>query len=109
PALRQNTFPAQSLSPSNGAVPQQEGFSVQSVMNDTPSPDSFQPLDLASPFPSYLCPDSNVPIGIRQALGDADKMFRFQAQQGLAGADDPLFPNEHRQHIHSQQQQPPYP
>ncbi|KAG0064894.1 hypothetical protein BGZ89_008762 [Linnemannia elongata] len=101
--LRQNTFPAQPLSPPTSAVPQQEGYAAPAIVNDTPSPDSFQPIDMAR---SYLAPDSNVPLGIRQALGDADKMFRFQAQQGLAGADDPLFPNERRQTIHSQQQSP---
>ncbi|KAF9551867.1 hypothetical protein EC957_004191 [Mortierella hygrophila] len=106
--LHPNTFPAQPLSPPTNAVPQQEGYVAPAIPNDTPSPDSFQPIDMASSFPSYLCPDSNVPVGIRQALGDADRMFRFQAQQGLAGADDSLFPNERRQTIHSQQQ-PPHP
>ncbi|KAF9922668.1 hypothetical protein FBU30_007215 [Linnemannia zychae] len=110
PVICPTTFPIQPLHLPTSAVPQQEGYAAPAITKDTPSPDSFQPIDMASPFPSYLCPDSNVPTGIRQALGDAGRMFRLQdQQQGLSGVDDLLFPSDRRQYILPQQQQPPYP
>ncbi|KAG0205597.1 hypothetical protein BGX28_002802 [Mortierella sp. GBA30] len=49
-------------------------------LQDTPSPDSNVPMmDMSSSFPVYIGVDSAVPFGIRQALGDADKIFKFQA------------------------------
>ncbi|KAI7819988.1 fungal-specific transcription factor domain-containing protein [Gamsiella multidivaricata] len=53
-------------------------------LKDTPSPETFPILDMASTFPMYLGPESAVPYGVRQALGDADKIFKFQAQAGLS-------------------------
>ncbi|KAI8602567.1 fungal-specific transcription factor domain-containing protein [Dissophora ornata] len=53
-------------------------------LQDTPSPETFPILDMASSFPSYVGMDSNLPYGIRQSLEDADKIFKFQAETGLA-------------------------
>ncbi|KAG0334314.1 hypothetical protein BG000_008431 [Podila horticola] len=48
--------------------------------HDTPSPESFTMVDMAGSFPAYLGADNAVPLGIRQALSQADKIFKFQQQ-----------------------------
>ncbi|KAI1320205.1 hypothetical protein EDD11_001810 [Mortierella claussenii] len=53
-------------------------------LKDTPSPESFPMLDMTNSFPSYLGTENVLPFGIRQALTDADKIFKFQAQAGLS-------------------------
>ncbi|KAF9105049.1 hypothetical protein BGX29_000783 [Mortierella sp. GBA35] len=50
-------------------------------LHDTPSPESFPVLDLAGSFPTYLGTESAVPFGVRQALGDVGKLFKFEASQ----------------------------
>lgn len=45
---------------------------------DTPSPESFTMVDMAGSFPAYLGADNAVPVGIRQALNNADKVFKLQ-------------------------------
>ncbi|KAG0253295.1 hypothetical protein BG011_006433 [Mortierella polycephala] len=57
----------------------------KSHLQDTPSPDTFAPLDMASSFPTYIGVDNTVPFAVRQALGDMDKMFKLQLQAELAG------------------------
>ncbi|KAF9897189.1 hypothetical protein BX616_006032, partial [Lobosporangium transversale] len=47
---------------------------------DTPSPETFPHLDMTEAFQNYLCPGSTVPVGLRDLLDDASKIFKFQAQ-----------------------------
>ncbi|KAF9182488.1 hypothetical protein BGZ51_004715 [Haplosporangium sp. Z 767] len=54
-------------------------------LQDTPSPDTFAPLDMASSFPTYIGIDNTVPFAVREALGDVDKMFKLQMQAELTG------------------------
>ncbi|KAG0288153.1 hypothetical protein BGZ97_006901 [Linnemannia gamsii] len=56
-------------------------------LHDTPSPESFPVLDLAGSFPTYLGTESAVPFGVRQALGDVGKIFKFEASQTGLSAD----------------------
>ncbi|KAF9187540.1 hypothetical protein BGZ50_001887, partial [Haplosporangium sp. Z 11] len=65
------------------------------AVQDTPSPESYQVADMTGSFPAYLGPDNTVPMGIRQALGDADKIFRFQEQECLTRADDSMLFDAH--------------
>ncbi|KAF9570341.1 hypothetical protein EC968_001954 [Mortierella alpina] len=73
--------------------------SAGAIVQDTPSPETFQVLEMTGTFPTYLCPDSTVPMGIRQALGDAEKMFKFQAQEGIVGDEDSSHLDAQRQHV----------
>ncbi|KAF9934129.1 hypothetical protein FBU30_003410 [Linnemannia zychae] len=50
-------------------------------LHDTPSPETFPVLDLASSFPTYLTSESTLPFGVRQAIGDVNKIFKFEASQ----------------------------
>ncbi|KAG0298594.1 hypothetical protein BGZ98_000142 [Dissophora globulifera] len=51
-------------------------------LQDTPSPEGFPVLDMAGSFQTYVGL-GNVPYGVRQALEEADKIFKFQAQTSL--------------------------
>ncbi|KAF9360126.1 hypothetical protein BGX26_010468 [Mortierella sp. AD094] len=53
-------------------------------LQDTPSPEAFQVLDMASSFPSYLGSDNTVPFGVRQNISDVEKIFKFQAEAELS-------------------------
>ncbi|KAF9201013.1 hypothetical protein BGZ49_008763 [Haplosporangium sp. Z 27] len=51
---------------------------------DTPSPETFPTLDMASSYPSYLGMDSILPFGVRQEIHDVERIFKFQAQAELS-------------------------
>ncbi|KAF9170348.1 hypothetical protein BGX21_002539 [Mortierella sp. AD011] len=52
-------------------------------LQDTPSPEAFQVLDMTSSFPSYIGSDNSVPFGVRQNISDVEKIFKFQAEAEL--------------------------
>ncbi|KAF9582492.1 hypothetical protein BGW38_000144 [Lunasporangiospora selenospora] len=60
--------------------------SAGTALKDSPSPETFGALDMTGSYSSYLCPNSSVPMGIRQAIGDADKLFKFQFPNAAGGA-----------------------
>ncbi|KAF9991899.1 hypothetical protein BGZ79_003849 [Entomortierella chlamydospora] len=67
---------------------------VANTKHDTPSPEVFQLPDFAGSPRSYLYGESMVPQVVHQAVGEASRLFKFQAQQGLSNNDDSqLFNN----------------
>ncbi|KAF9368422.1 hypothetical protein CPC16_005373 [Podila verticillata] len=84
---------------------QQQYVGRHALSNDAPSPEGFQTLEMAGSFDPYLPPNSRVPTGIRQALGDASKIFEFQAKAGLLDDESSMFDNSQQPQQHPQQRQ----
>ncbi|KAG0084042.1 hypothetical protein BGZ93_001421, partial [Podila epicladia] len=80
-------------SPTDYSQYAQQQYGRHAPLNDAPSPEGFTTLEMAGSFDPYLPPNSRVPTGIRQALGDVSKIFEFQAKAGLLDDEASMFDN----------------
>ncbi|KAG0051234.1 hypothetical protein BGZ83_003985 [Gryganskiella cystojenkinii] len=81
---QRNQSTDESMTNDSGPVGRHHPQQQSPIMLDTPSPEGFTVMDMAGSFPGYLAGDSTLPFGVRQSLGDAEKLFKYQAQANLA-------------------------